>query len=171
MPPQPHSVTSFSLLCLDVVWSLLYNDIINDERSAYLSTLPRLWMKILNQVPAPISYPLPFFHRVRNTRSPIKSKKVKVIEAKLLINRDTAAESGASHWRGTSPLKLKPLCFSPARGHSHPFSRWLSSQELPFFLITYCTRTNTSFSLPFLSPVASLPFSSLPRSLPRPASC
>lgn len=52
----------------------------------------------------------------------IKLKEDKVIEAKLFININMAAESGASHWGGTpSPNMYKPLCPSPARGVPFPF--------------------------------------------------
>lgn len=148
MPPQPHSVTSFALLCPDVVWSLLYNDIISDERSASLSTLPTSWMKILNQVPAPTSYPLPFFHSVRNTHSPIKLREVKVIGAKLFINIDTAAESGASHWGGTSPLKHTNLYTLPQLGGIPvPFSTdWLLRNLHSFWSATALKPTHPSLS-------------------------
>lgn len=55
---HPHSVILFALLFQDdsvISVPRLPNDVVGDVSSAHLCTLPRSWMKVLSQVPAPTS--------------------------------------------------------------------------------------------------------------------
>lgn len=74
--------------------------------------------------------PSPFLSQ-REKHSPIKLKENKVIKAKLLININSAAVTGASHWAGTpAPKMYKPL----RPGCPCPLSHCLGTQELTLLL-------------------------------------
>lgn len=89
---------------------------------------------------------------VTNTHSLIKLKKDKVIEARLFININESAESGASHWGGTPFIKMhKLLCPSLACGGPCPFFPWAGYSGI--YILSYhllCSNQHLLSLLPSL---------------------